>query len=315
MSYLVMGLAFAAIGFLAATTAFSALAVVLWRMLGRSMRRPGALLLLRLLPAAGAALAVAGVAIPAYLRFEPHGTGERPGPWLVAIVLVAVALAASGLFRVFASWRMTRRLERTWLRVGRPTACDDLAARVYLVPSDLPFAGLVGVVRPRLYVSDRFFEALSAEERRAVLRHEAGHLLSADNLKRALIRLAPDWLALTSIGDEIETAWAAAAEEAADDHAAGADAAGGLAVAGALLKASRLFPLRLATVSNFCDGATIARRVGRLLEERPVPSGPAPRRVAPELVVAAASLALLAAAASALPAAYEALESVVRLLR
>jgi hypothetical protein len=63
---------------------------------------------------------------------------------------------------------------------------------------------------------------------------------SLDNLKRTVMRLAPDWLFLSSAGGEIESAWAVAAEEAADDHAAGPDRSGSLDLAGALLKASRL---------------------------------------------------------------------------
>ena len=315
MSFLVMGVVFAAIGFVVAVTLLSVVTILVWRTARPRLRRPNTLFLLRMAPAIGASAVVLALTVPAFVLFEPRHADERPGLVLTGVVLVAAALVLSGIYRGVASWRMTRHLERTWLSVAYPTTCDGLPVRAYRVPSALPFAGLVGFVRPRLFVSDRFFDALSEDERRAVLRHEAGHLRSLDNLKRVLIRLAPDWLALSSAGDEIEQAWAAAAEEAADDHAASVDDAGGLAVAGALLKASRLVPVRLASVSNFCDGATIAGRVARLIDDDGA------RHVAPmrplSLGLWMAGLIAVAAAAATpvLPQTHAAIESIVHLVQ
>jgi hypothetical protein len=315
MTLWIMGMVFAAIGFVVAVTFFSLATILVWRTARPRLRGSSALFLLRMVPTIGASMVVLALTVPAFVLFEPRHADERPGLLLTGVVLVAAGLVLAGLYRGVASWRMTRRLERTWLSVAYPTTCDDLPVRAYRVPSALPFAGLVGFVRPRLFVSDRFFDALSDDERRAVLRHEAGHLRSGDNLKRLLIRLAPDWLALSSAGDEIEQAWAVAAEEAADDHAAGVDDAGGLAVAGALLKASRLVPVRLASVSNFCDGATIARRVARLIDDNGTRRAAPLRPLAFGLWTAGLLAATAAVAAPVLPHTHTAIESIVRLLR
>ena len=315
MRYLEMGLAFASIGFVVASTAISLLTVVLWRSFRPWLRGAGPLFVLRMLPTIGAAGLVLGLVVPAYLYFEPRDTAERAGPALAILVVLAGALVVPGWIRVVKSWLDTRRLERAWRRVAVPTACPGLPLMAYRVPSEMPLAALVGVLHPRLFVSDRFFDSLSTDERRAVVQHEAGHLLSFDNLKRVLIRLAPDWLSFSRAGRQIEAAWGLAVEEAADDHAAGPDGAHALEVAGALLKASRFAPTRCDSVSNFCDGATIARRVARLLADPPEGRGSARRSVSryvwiPALLGAAALLA-----ASALPAAYGMTEAVVRVLQ
>jgi hypothetical protein len=65
-------------------------------------------------------------------------------------------------------------------------------------------------------------------------------------------------------------------------------------VAGALLKAARLAPVWCALASNFCEGATIARRVERLLNDSPA------RRVRRRSVASRFAWALAATGAAAL---------------
>jgi len=179
----------------------------------------------------------------------------------------------------------------------------------------MPLASLVGIVRPRLFVSDRLLEILTAEERQAVVDHEAGHLRSLDNLKRTAMRFAPDWLALTPVGRELERAWEMAAEEDADDHAAGPDRARSLDLAGALVKAVRMTPVPCMPVSNFCEQATVSRRLTRLLTDSPA----IPRRtksVWPRVagVLAASGTATLLSG-PALKAVYSMTEAAIRLLQ
>ena len=129
------------------------------------------------------------------------------------------------------------------------------------------------------------------------------------------MKLTPDWLSFSSTGREIAAAWADAAEEEADDHAAGPDRSRSLDLASALLKASRLTPTCFPTVSNFCDEATIARRVARLLADAPARRDPA-RSLAQSV---AWTLAFLGAAAlfvaPASRAAYSMTEAVIRLVQ
>lgn len=314
MRFLVMGLAFAAIGFLVVNSLCSALTVALWRNVRASRRRSGSLFLLRMLPAIASTGLVLGLVLPAYGLFEPRNTGERLGPALFGFIVVAGALVGGGLYRAAVSWWKTRRLERAWRAAAVESVRLGLPVRAYRVPSDLPLAALVGVIRPRLFVSDRFLDSLSADERKAVLDHEAGHLLSLDNLKRTLMRLAPDWLSFSRTGREIEAAWAIAAEEEADDHAAGPDRRRSIELAGALLKAVRLTPAPFAPASNFYDGATVARRVARLLDDRSEPRDPARRGGLRFALFAGLAGGTGLLAGPALRAAYTLTEAAVKLL-
>jgi len=315
MRYLEMGIAFAAIGFVLANAAFSMLAVALWRAAQQSKPRAGTIFLIRMLPAIGSAIVVLGLVLPSYWSFEPRSTGERAGPALLLFVLLASALVGAGLYRVIASWMHTRRLARLWKTAAVPGATFHAGVPGYLVPSPMPFAALVGVVRPRLFVSDQFLDALTEGERQAVLDHEAGHHRSLDNLKRVAMKLAPDWLAFFKAGKAIEAAWGIAAEEEADDHAAGSGERHSLDLAGALLKAMRTAPLSCPHVSNFCEGSTIAHRVQRLLSDAPRRRRPA-RALRARLVWAAAFVGTAALiAAPAVRASYEATEAAIRLLQ
>jgi Zn-dependent protease with chaperone function len=315
MRYLGMGLAFASVGFVAANVALSSLTFVLWRAVRSRRPRSRALFLMRMLPSLGSAFLVLGFVLPAYGLFEPRATSETAGPILVLFVAIAAAAVLFGLRRAVGSWLDTRRIERRWTAAGVGDASLEIPARTYRVPCETPIAALVGVVRPRLFVSDRFFDALSAGERRAVVAHERAHLRSRDNLKRTLIRLAPDGLCFLAAAGQIEIAWALAAEEDADDEAAGPDRSRALDLAGALIKGSRLTPTPIPAVSGFCDESTIARRVSRLLQDGT--EGPAPRRSSASRLVGA--LVILTASAfllvPALRTAYAMTEAAVRLLQ
>jgi len=315
MRYLEMALAFAAVGFVIGNAALSFMTMLLWRSGWPRPRRAGALFLVRMAPALGSTGLVLGIVLPAFWVFEPRTTTEAAGPALIVFLLLAAGLVGLGLYRAGRSWHETRRLESAWKAAATTPATPGLPLPGYRVPSSLPFAALVGVFRPRLFVSGPFLDSLSPGERQAVMDHEAGHLRSFDNLKRTVMKLAPDWLSLTSVSRDIEAAWAIAAEEDADDHAAGPGRACSLDLASALLKAARATPLRCAPVSNFCDGATIARRVARLLQDPPEDPGPA-RRAAPEFVVVLALAGAVAPlAVPALRAAYTLTEAAVRLLQ
>lgn len=315
MRYLEMGLAFAALGFVVANTALSLLTALYWRTVRPARQRAGWLFFLRMLPAAGSAVLVLGLVLPAYWIFEPRETAERASPAILGFGIVALVLVGLGLRRLIVSWLDTRRLERRWKTAAVENVRFGVPVLAYCVPSEMPLAALVGVVSPRLFVSDQFLDALSTGEQQAVMGHESGHLRSFDNLKRAAMRLAPDWLAFSSAGRQIERAWEIAAEEEADDHAVAGDRSRSLDLAGALLKASRLPPVRFSTVSNFCDESTIARRIARLLKDEPAVPGPT-RSFAPTVVgFLALAGAAVVFAGPALRAAYTMTESAVRLLQ
>lgn len=275
-----MALAFAVIGFVVANFAFSLLAVLLWRGLRRAGLSASWLFCLRMLPSAASLIVTLGIVLPGYLNFEPRGTTEHAGASLLVIAAIAGILFATGIRRAVKSWLETRRMERAWKATAELRPGLRIPVPAYRVPSEMALAALVGVVRPRLYVSDGFLRALLPGERRAMLDHEVAHLHAWDNLKRVAMKVAPDWLQISTAAREIESAWAIAAEEDADDRAAGTDRLRCLELASALIKATRLTPIHCTTASNFCDASTIVRRVGRLLADRPERPVPAPRTAA-----------------------------------
>jgi Zn-dependent protease with chaperone function len=309
-----MGLAFAALGFVVVNAVLSFLTFLLWVAVRRTEPRANTIFVLRLMPAIGSVLIVWGLVMPAFWSFEPSATNEQAGPALAAMFVVACALLLAGLYRALVSLLRTRRLERLWTAAaGRASA--EIPVPVYRVSSAMPFAALVGIVRPRIYVADRFLDALEPGERLAVMAHEAAHRDALDNLKRIAMKLAPDWLALFPAGRQLESAWAIAAEDDADDRAAAPGGARPLDLAGALLKAARLVPRSCAPASSFCEGTTIARRVTRLLDDQPSRRRPPYAHLARFAVV----LALIAVAAfvagPAVRAAYTMTEAGVRLLQ
>jgi hypothetical protein len=313
--FLEMGLASAAIGFVVANAAISLLTAVLWRFVRSSSHRARSLFLIRMLPTLGAAIAVVGLVLPAYVSFEPAATAERAGPALFVFVVPAGVLLAFAVRRTVTQWLETRRLERIWMAAGELSADVAIPVRSYRVRSELPLAALVGVVRPRLFVSRGFMGALSDGERQAVLDHETGHLRALDNLKRVVMGLAPDWLALSRVGAEIERAWAASAEDEADDYAVRGDSARSLDLASALLKAIRFPATGCAAASHFCDQATIARRVQRLLDDARSRPGAMPSSPLPWVAIAAVLAAYAVLCGPALRAVHLTTEAAIRLLQ
>lgn len=254
-------------------TATGLAAVLAWPLAGRLLdagsRHPAwrarRLFALRVLPALlGLALAV-GLALPAYLLFEPPNASETPGLVLVLLTLAGALAIASGMHRALIGWWGSRRLGRRWLREGRPLELPGAPAAAYRIRDPFPVVSVVGILRSRLFVAEQVVERLSKPELAAVLAHEAGHLAAHDNLKRLALRLAPV-LPWPAAARRLEEAWEQAAEEACDAQAGSA-----LELAAALLKTARLAPAgsRLEVpAATFHRGGSLARRI-RLLTERP----------------------------------------------
>ena len=219
------------------------------------------LLALRLLPSAFAALAVALLCVPSYLRFEPRIAEEEAGfvcltaatlgAW---ICLVAITKALGALIR---SYQYVRQC-------GGTESCIA-GERVCVVKQSAGLA-LAGIVKPRLLISEAALHLLSRDQLAVALRHERAHRSSHDNLKRLLILLAPSVFPQLRM---LEQAWVKSAEWAADDHAAGGDAHRSAALAEALVSIARLqagiaMP-RLVTSLVEAD-EDLSLRVDRLLE-------------------------------------------------
>jgi len=276
-----------------------------------------ALLALRLTPTACAAVAVVGLLLPAFLRFEPRDTGERI-TWAVLLPAAAgLAMIAAGMLRGVRSLLDARRLRR---RLAAGAVAIDLPgapAPVFVVDHDFPLVALVGVFRPRLFVARRVLAMCTPEEMAAILAHETGHLVRRDNLRQLLVRSCPDVLAWTPSSARLDAAFEEACERDADEDGARGGRRDDLA--SALVKVARAVPAPLpatAPYMAFSRSDAVAIRVRRLLFDRPAGGHrPLARLGAPLLFAATAAAVLVSGWDAALLEVHAVTESVVHLLQ
>jgi bla regulator protein blaR1 len=322
MTFLAFGAAITLAAFLLANGLFSlAVAIVAPTVIhrlpsDRLQARARVLLSLRLLPAAAAAVA-AGLVLPAYLMLEPADTGERVTVSLALLAAAAVAILLHGLVRGARALWATARLVGGWQQESEPATRSSSAVPVYRVRDPFPVFAVVGWRRPRMYVSGRVLDALTPAELAAAVAHEDAHLRAADNLKRLLIRSAPDLLVLSGASLAIEEEWGRAAEAIADERASGGDRDVALALAASLVKVARLAPAPTAglPVSALHDGGDLEARVRRLVAGDDLPRHGATGGAKGALIAAAVATAGIAGAVYALPAVHALIEVAARLLR
>jgi Zn-dependent protease with chaperone function len=260
--------AYAAASVLAALTAAAAWPIVRRRTgAAEASSRARTLAALRLLPAlvgAGVAAATAG----AFLRYEPADTTETPGLLLVLAASLTLGLVTSAAWRLHRALAAGTACSRLLRSCGRSMACDD-GTRVWVVETDYPVAAVTGIVRTQLLLSKRIIEECTPGELGAVVRHEAAHVRRRDNLVRAAMLYLPDPLAYARIGREMQRAWADAAEESADDTAAGEEPESRAELASALVRVARMADRpapRWMPALAFYEGTNLERRIGRLLQ-------------------------------------------------
>lgn len=199
---------------------------------------PGDLLALRLLPAAGGALLVLTVVLPAFLIYEPAHEREQVGPLLVAMALFSLVAIGDGIRRAWGSCIAARSL----LSDLGPADCWQVepGRNVDIVDVEAPIVAVVGGWRPRIVAAKRVVAACSQEEFCRVIAHEAAHVSARDNLKLLLLAASPDALAWMPVGTTVANRWRIAAEFAADERATGPDPRKRVALASALIKVARL---------------------------------------------------------------------------
>jgi Zn-dependent protease with chaperone function len=262
-------------GYAAINILLSALVALVWRLRpapradASAASRARQLVYLRGLPSAGAALLVLAVVVPAFAIFEPITAAERCGPLVASLAIVGLAQIAVAIGMAVAAAVRTEGAARAWLRSSTPLDLDPPAGvPAYAIDSSAPIVALVGVFSPRLVAARSVIAACTTDELTSIVAHERGHVRSRDNLKRWLMACAPDALRWSPVHDEIATAWHHAAEDAADDVAAGSDAGARVDLAALLVKIARLTPQPVwpaATVCPFIERDGLDRRVRRLV--------------------------------------------------
>jgi hypothetical protein len=214
-----------------------------------------------------------------------HRPPPLPLPWSLAAGLGAVpAVGALALGAVFAG--RSRRLRRSLERM----ASGALRGDVRLVEASLPLCVTAGLLRPRIFVSERFAAALPQAQLEVALEHECAHVRRRDGLRK-LAAAALSWPHLPALRRRLLGDLSLACEQACDARAARC-CGDRLRVAEAILAAERLAGGAAPGEGCAFGGSTLPERVLQLLDaEPPPPLGRLARRVWLG-VAAAAALAL-----------------------
>jgi hypothetical protein len=317
--YILLGLVLALDFYLVLNLLFSGL-VAVTAGVSASSRRPHhfkarALLARRLFPGVVSTLLVLGLFVPSYVHFEPAASRESPGPLLLGLASVSLALLLVSFARAIAALRVTSRLGTDWLKDAAPIAHEGLGM-VYLADDAFPPACVLGVLHPKVVVSRSVLAALAPEELQAVLAHEAAHVRRRDNLKRLLLQCAPDALGLLPAGRQLEREWERESELAADASAASGSRQKALDLSAALVAVARLVPERASLPRPFAmlhGAGDVSDRVRKLLEgESHEPAAPASHALLVATGFLAAGVSLAGPALLAFT--HDLTESVVRFL-
>jgi Zn-dependent protease with chaperone function len=262
----------------AATFAFAsltaaAIAASVWPLIDRRTRRSGASVRARALAALRLAPVVLGalsalVLAGAFLRFEPAHTMEMPGLLLCAGGTILLASCLSASVRIARAARASVTCSRL-LRLGGHAILRRDGTRIWVLDSPYPVAAVIGIFRTRLLLSTRLTRECTETELDAIVKHERAHVRRRDNVVRAAMLYLPDPLLAFAAARQMETAWAAAAEEAADDAAAGDAYEPRTVLASALVRVAKMATAPMPDwVSGlaFYEGQNLENRVRRLLE-------------------------------------------------
>ncbi len=247
--YFLLGLSIALAAMLIVNSLASLGAALLWRALERcagswsAASKANLLTTLRILPVIAGIASVGLLFGPAYLIHEPRTNHEDVSVKLATLALFSFLGIGLAVVRGIVTWRVTTRLRNDWLRTARPIRFAGIDIPTYRIDHQFPVIAIVGSLRPRLFIANRVLQTLSSEELDAAIRHEAGHVLHRDNLKRSLMRACRDSLVIIPCGRQLDSAWKEASEAAADEHAARGGAGVALDLASSLVKIARMIPV------------------------------------------------------------------------
>jgi beta-lactamase regulating signal transducer with metallopeptidase domain len=216
---------------------------------------------LRILPLVASLIITFALVVPSFQLLEPMPIDEGMGAIPLALGVCALLLIACGFFRAIAAQARTTRAVTCWLEGARPLKVNANSTVTFQSRRESPPLIVVGVRHPRVLVSESTVALLTPDELRMALKHELEHMKSRDNLKRLILVFCP----FPGMA-KLESAWSQAAELAADD-AAVSNQRDALDLAAALVKLSRLVPVKAPPVcsTGFVAGS-ISQRVACLLD-------------------------------------------------
>jgi Zn-dependent protease with chaperone function len=224
-----------------------------------AQRQANLLFWARVFPLLASAFVTLVLVVPSFVLREPRSIHEDMAVPLV-LGIGCLLLLALGAFRVVVALTRTSRVVAKWLK-GADALDAGVTAPTFRANGTPPLT-LVGVCSPRVLVSEATVALLNRDELRVAVRHEIAHMRSRDNLKKLILHCSP-FPGMAGL----ENAWQEAAELAADDGAVDSicDA---LDLATALIKLSRLMPVRSApafTMALVNGSGSVRGRVERLL--------------------------------------------------
>lgn len=304
-----LGICLALAALLTLNAVASLLASGLWRLLQSCAKlwpaktQAHILFALRVFPGLTAVVFVLALLLPAYLAHEPRQKAEEVSFKLGVLALISAIGLLLAIWRGLAAWIVTRNLVNNWLSKSSPVNLPQTSVPAYRLNHPFPVIAVVGVFKPKLFIADSLFDSLTAEELSAAIEHECGHISHRDNLKRALLRICRDVLAIVPCGRWLDREWASAAEAAADEFAARKGGGVALDLASALVKIARMVPAGLhpaLPVSAFLIGenlSSIKFRVGRLAQQAGASCGESPAQTPPIAVSLWLSFGIMLSAA------------------
>ncbi len=244
------------------------------RMAGQVQPRRAARLLfaLRMLPMGCAGFVVGVICIPSYLQFEKNPAVGEIGVVCFGFTILGFSVWTASILRgvcaAIHSFTFAKRCKPRGFLGGSATR----SVSTYFFDYEDIDVALVGVIWPRLVVSQRVLDTLSAGQMKAVLSHEHAHRTSRDNLKRLFLLLLPGLLPGVAGLDSLEKSWAKFAEWAADDDACAGNPFRSVELAEALVHVARLHgqgrPPALASCLTAGE-VELSTRIGRLLQAPP----------------------------------------------
>ena len=234
---------------------------------------------LRVVPFALATGVTLALAVPSFLLLEPRVSNEPLGALPVVLGLCGMAMLLAGLWSATTALLRASRTVSLWSSQAHVLGVspEDLRDSVPVVRVSAPAPPLTaaGILRPSVWLSQAAQNVLTERELRSALRHEVVHIRRRDNLRKLILRLVA-FPGMT----ELESAWREATEMAADDGAV-SSASEALDLAAAVIKLSRLAPLKpaaeLTTALVHSPAESVNARVERLLAWKEPQQNPAKR--------------------------------------
>ena len=214
----------------------------------------------RVFPLLASAFITLILVVPSFVLREPRSIHEDMFLPLV-LGIGCLLLFALGALRVVTAQMQASRVVADWLKDA--DALDaGVTAPTFRSNCGTPPLTLVGVCSPRVLVSDATVALLNRDELRVAVLHEIAHMQSRDNLKKLIFHCSP-FPGMAGL----ENAWQEAAELAADDGAV-TSISEALDLAAALIKLSRIMPVRgtpAFTMALVGSSSSVRSRVERLL--------------------------------------------------